>query len=66
MELIFGLVKIHGRWDYVQVNNKLFKDMNRFIAYYKGLTTWAKWVEKNVNPAKTKVFFLGISPVHYM
>ncbi|KAG4967852.1 hypothetical protein AAZX31_12G115700 [Glycine max] len=52
-------------WDYVQVNNKLFKDMNRFLAYYKGLTTWAKWVQRNVNPAKTKVFFLGISPVHY-
>ncbi|CAL0303850.1 unnamed protein product [Lupinus luteus] len=52
-------------WDYVEVNGKLLKDMNRFIAYYIGLTTWAKWVEKNVNPSQTKVFFLGISPVHY-
>ncbi|CAJ2650475.1 unnamed protein product [Trifolium pratense] len=40
--------------------------MNRFVAFYKGLTTWARWVEKNVNPSQTKVFFLGISPVHYM
>ncbi|XP_004505509.1 protein trichome birefringence-like 40 isoform X1 [Cicer arietinum] len=52
-------------WDYIQENNKLYKDMNRFVAFYKGLTTWARWVEKNVNPAQTKVFFLGISPVHY-
>ncbi|KAI5387695.1 protein trichome birefringence-like 39 [Lathyrus oleraceus] len=52
-------------WDYIQENNKLYKDMNRFVAFYKGLTTWARWVEENVNPSKTKVFFLGISPVHY-
>jgi len=43
----------------------LYKDMNRFVAFYKGLQTWARWVEMNVNPAQTKVFFLGISPVHY-
>ncbi|KAK2380841.1 Protein trichome birefringence-like 39 [Trifolium repens] len=53
-------------WDYIQENNRLYKDMNRFVAFYKGLTTWARWVEKNVNPSQTKVFFLGISPVHYV
>ncbi|AES89762.1 putative PMR5 domain, PC-Esterase [Medicago truncatula] len=52
-------------WDYIQENKKLYKDMNRFVAFYKGLQTWARWVEMNVNPAQTKVFFLGISPVHY-
>ncbi|XP_014524395.1 protein trichome birefringence-like 39 [Vigna radiata var. radiata] len=52
-------------WDYVEVDNRLLKDMNRFVAYYKGLTTWAKWIERNVNPSETKLFFLGISPVHY-
>ena len=63
--LFFLVIKINGRWDYVQVNKKLYKDMNRFVAFYQGLTTWARWVEKNLNPAQTKVFFLGISPVHY-
>ncbi|CAI8592544.1 unnamed protein product [Vicia faba] len=52
-------------WDYIQEGGKLYKDMNRFIAFYKGLTTWARWVNINVNPTQTKVFFLGISPVHY-
>lgn len=51
-------------WDYIQVGNKLYKDMNRLIAYYKGLTTWARWINLNVNPSKTKVFFVGISPSH--
>ncbi|KAL1363138.1 hypothetical protein HN51_011333 [Arachis hypogaea] len=52
-------------WDYVRINNKLYKDMNRMVAFYTGLTTWARWVETNINPSQTKVFFLGISPVHY-
>ncbi|KAG2712512.1 hypothetical protein I3760_04G130100 [Carya illinoinensis] len=52
-------------WDYMQEGNKLYKDMNRMIAYYKGLTTWARWVNLNVEASKTKVFFLGVSPTHY-
>ncbi|KAK4286098.1 hypothetical protein QN277_002706 [Acacia crassicarpa] len=52
-------------FDYIQDGHKLYKDMNRMIAFYKGLTTWARWVNRNVNPSQTKVFFLGISPVHY-
>ncbi|PON96402.1 Trichome birefringence-like family [Trema orientale] len=52
-------------WDYIQEGNKLYKDMNRLIAFYKGLTTWARWVNRNVDPTKTKVFFQGISPTHY-
>ncbi|KNA18695.1 hypothetical protein SOVF_068240 [Spinacia oleracea] len=51
-------------WDYIQVGNKLYRDMNRWIAFYKGLTTWARWVDLNVNPSKTKVFFVGVSPSH--
>ncbi|CAN0896708.1 Protein trichome birefringence-like 39 [Linum grandiflorum] len=51
-------------WDYIQEGNKMYKDMNRLVAYYKGLTTWARWVNRNVNPSKTKVFFQDISPSH--
>ncbi|XP_059663230.1 protein trichome birefringence-like 39 [Cornus florida] len=53
-------------WDYIQEGNKWYKDMNRMIAYYKGLTTWGRWVNLNVDPSKTKVFFQGISPTHYL
>ncbi|GLT94016.1 hypothetical protein SLE2022_117790 [Rubroshorea leprosula] len=52
-------------FDYIQEGNKLYKDMDRMIAYYKGLTTWARWINVNVDPIKTKVFLLGISPSHY-
>lgn len=40
--------------------------MDRLAAYYKGMSTWGRWVDLNVDPSKTKVFFQGISPTHYM
>ncbi|CAA3003011.1 Hypothetical predicted protein [Olea europaea subsp. europaea] len=52
-------------WDYMEDGGKLYKDTNRLIAYYKGLTTWARWINRNIDPLKTKVFFQGISPTHY-
>ncbi|XP_057954817.1 protein trichome birefringence-like 39 [Malania oleifera] len=52
-------------WDYIEDKGKLRKDMNRLVAFYKGLTTWARWVNRNVDPSKTKVFFQGVSPTHY-
>ncbi|XP_010504228.1 PREDICTED: protein trichome birefringence-like 36 [Camelina sativa] len=49
-------------WDYYMDGNKLFKVMNPMVAYERGLTTWAKWVEINLDPSKTKVIFRTISP----
>lgn len=34
-------------------------------AFQKALQTWAKWVDKNVNKKKTKVFFVGYSSSHF-
>ncbi|KAM0048908.1 putative PMR5 domain, PC-Esterase [Helianthus debilis subsp. tardiflorus] len=53
-------------FDYIQDESTISKDMDRLAAYYKGMSTWGKWVDLNVNPSKTKVFFQGISPTHYM
>lgn len=53
------------RWDYIQDGQTLLKDMDRLEAFYKGMSTWARWVDLNVDPSKTKVFFQGISPTHY-
>ncbi|PIA33871.1 hypothetical protein AQUCO_03900014v1 [Aquilegia coerulea] len=52
-------------WDYIKDGGKTYKDMNRLVAFRKGLTTWSKWIDSNINPSKTRVFFQGISPTHY-
>ncbi|KAI5410728.1 protein trichome birefringence-like 38 [Lathyrus oleraceus] len=52
-------------WDYIQIGNKTMKNMDRMKAFITGLTTWTKWVDREVNTTKTKVLFRGISPMHY-
>ncbi|CAJ1959063.1 unnamed protein product [Sphenostylis stenocarpa] len=52
-------------WDYVQIGDKIMKDMDRMEAFKIGLTTWANWVDAEVDTNKTKVLFQGISPSHY-
>lgn len=34
------------------------------VAYQRGLKTWAEWIETNVDPNKTKLFFRSISAPH--
>ncbi|XP_035549634.1 protein trichome birefringence-like 41 isoform X4 [Juglans regia] len=53
-------------WDYIQQGDRIHKDMDRLVAFKEGLTTWSKWVDSNVDPKITKVFFQGISPTHFV
>lgn len=52
-------------WDYIEVDGKIIKDMDRMVAFERALKTWAGWVDANIDPTKTSVFFQGISPSHY-
>ncbi|CAK9181129.1 unnamed protein product [Ilex paraguariensis] len=52
-------------WDYIEVGGKIYKDMDRMVAFEKALTTWAGWVDSNIHPGRNMVFFQGISPTHY-
>ncbi|XP_042513213.1 protein PMR5-like isoform X2 [Macadamia integrifolia] len=52
-------------WDYMESGGTLYQDMDRSVAFERGLRTWASWVDTNIDPTKTSVFFQGISPTHY-
>ncbi|KAJ9537741.1 hypothetical protein OSB04_030474 [Centaurea solstitialis] len=52
-------------FDFIQDGEKIYKDMDRLVAFGKAIDTWGRWVDDNINPAKSKVFFQGISPTHY-
>ncbi|XP_017638551.2 protein trichome birefringence-like 42 [Gossypium arboreum] len=52
-------------WDYFQYGNKTVKEMDHMEAYKIAMTTWANWVDTNIDPSKTRVFFQGVAAVHF-
>ncbi|XP_058108481.1 protein trichome birefringence-like 1 [Magnolia sinica] len=51
--------------DYYQEGSHVYSELNVDEAFRKALTTWARWVDANVNPNKTLVFFRGYSASHF-
>ncbi|XP_021775604.1 protein trichome birefringence-like 40 [Chenopodium quinoa] len=51
-------------WEMFEFEGKLIEGMPIDVAYEHGLKTWATWIEKNVDPEKTKVLFRSNSPWH--
>lgn len=41
-----------------------YDEIERPVAYGRVLKTWSKWVNKNIDPNRTKVFFMSTSPLH--
>ncbi|XP_071711566.1 xylan O-acetyltransferase 1-like [Rutidosis leptorrhynchoides] len=41
-----------------------YDEVDRPMAYTGVLKTWAKWVDTNINPNRTMVFFNSMSPLH--
>ncbi|KAH9321346.1 hypothetical protein KI387_015985 [Taxus chinensis] len=44
---------------------KEYTTMDPMVAYRKALSTWAKWISKNMDPQKSRVFFRSPSLSHY-
>ncbi|XP_020599459.1 protein trichome birefringence-like [Phalaenopsis equestris] len=51
--------------DYYQEGNRVYSELNVVEAFHKALHTWAKWVDANINPKKTLIFFRGYSASHF-
>ncbi|KAG4927969.1 hypothetical protein JHK85_054455 [Glycine max] len=51
--------------DYYQEGSHVYAELNVLEAFRRALTTWSKWVDANINPSKTMVFFRGYSASHF-
>ncbi|KAI3412258.1 PMR5N domain-containing protein, partial [Psidium guajava] len=51
--------------DYYQEGSHVYGELNVLEAFRKALTTWGRWVDANINPMKSIVFFRGYSDSHF-
>ncbi|KAA8516977.1 hypothetical protein F0562_017205 [Nyssa sinensis] len=51
--------------DYYQEGSHVYGELDVDEAFRRALTTWARWVDANVNPSKSLVFFRGYSASHF-
>ncbi|TYH50789.1 hypothetical protein ES332_D10G229600v1 [Gossypium tomentosum] len=50
---------------YYQEGNTIYNRLHVKVAFRKALTTWAKWIDTNIDSKKTLVFFRGFSASHF-
>ncbi|XP_060197416.1 protein trichome birefringence-like 4 [Lycium barbarum] len=50
---------------YYQEGSHVYGELNVVEAFRKAMTTWTRWIETNVDPLKTDVFFRGYSVSHF-
>ncbi|KAK2636532.1 hypothetical protein Ddye_031324 [Dipteronia dyeriana] len=51
--------------DYYQEGNYVHPRLKVLEAYTRAITTWARWVDKNIDSHRTQVFFRGYSVTHF-
>ncbi|XP_071737513.1 protein trichome birefringence-like [Rutidosis leptorrhynchoides] len=51
--------------DYYQEGSHVYGELNVLEAFRKAMTTWGRWVDANIKPSKTMVFFRGYSASHF-
>lgn len=54
-----------NRWGSFQDNDGIYKEIEILRAYELALKTWSDWLEFNVDPLKTQLFFVSMSPTHF-
>ena len=51
--------------DYYQEGNHVYPRLKVLDAYKRALTTWARWIDNNIDANRTQVFFRGYSVTHF-
>lgn len=52
------------RWGSFANGDEGFEELDALVSYRIGLKTWANWIDSNINPNATRVFFVTMSPTH--
>ncbi|CAJ1931408.1 unnamed protein product [Sphenostylis stenocarpa] len=50
---------------YYQEGNHIYPRLKVLDAYTRALTTWARWIDNNIDANQTQVFFKGYSVTHF-
>ncbi|WCJ22323.1 TRICHOME BIREFRINGENCE-LIKE 6 [Euphorbia peplus] len=51
--------------NYYQEGNQVHPKLDVSLAFRRALSTWASWVDRHINPRKTRVFFRSSAPSHF-
>ncbi|XP_065860325.1 protein trichome birefringence-like 6 isoform X2 [Euphorbia lathyris] len=51
--------------NYYQEGNQVHPKLDVSSAFRRALITWASWVDRHINPRKSRVFFRSSSPSHF-
>ncbi|KAB1217627.1 Protein ESKIMO 1 [Morella rubra] len=57
----FAMKVLRGSFD---KGSTEYDEVDRPAAYGRVLRTWAKWVDRNIDPKRTTIFFSSMSPLH--
>lgn len=60
--VLFGNDKL--RWGSFGSSDGIYKEVEMPRVYEMALKTWSDWLEVHVNPNKTQLFFVSMSPTH--
>ncbi|XXG44272.1 hypothetical protein AAC387_Pa01g4125 [Persea americana] len=56
--------KMNIWWGSIEENDGIYKEMEMLRGYEMALRTWSYWLEAHVDPTRTQVFFISMSPTH--
>ncbi|KAL7151074.1 hypothetical protein ABFS83_04G007000 [Erythranthe nasuta] len=51
--------------NYYQEGDQVHPKLDVTEAFRRSLSTWASWIDKNINPRKTRIFFRSSAPSHF-
>ncbi|TKY53245.1 trichome birefringence [Spatholobus suberectus] len=51
--------------DYYQEGSHVYDELNVLEAFRRAITTWSRWIDANIDPSKSMIFFRGYSASHF-